>query len=295
MPPLALGLVLLSAFIHAFWNYLAKTSRDALPFFWWALLVSGLGYLPVFLFTWGAAPFPPAAWFCLLGASAFQAAYFISLARAYATGDLSLVYPVARSFPLVVPLWAFLFLGERLSGMGLAGIVVIVAGCFLLSARRDQAGPPGAAGKVRLLEEVKRPAYRWALVTALVSSGYTVVDKVAVALVNPIPYLYLCFWAVWLMMSFYLLATRRTALLAPAWRREWRRIVPCGLLFTLTYCLVLFAARISPISYVAALRQISIVFAVLLGALTMREGLPGLRLAAALIICLGAALISVYG
>ena len=175
-----------------------------------------------------------------------EAVYFVTLGRAYTHGDLSVVYPVARgSAPLFLLLWATLFLGEKPSQAGLAGILSIVAGLYLINL-------PSIHQWSRPLTGFKTPATRWALLTGVLISAYTAVDKVGVRYFSPIVYLYFVLLVCWIALSVQWLTgkergARRRNPAGPemlVWQN--RPVFICGsaLLETTAYTLVL-AARIS--------------------------------------------------
>jgi len=302
----AILLVVGSCFIHAFWNLLTKKVEEGIPFLWWAFGVSLIVYAPlfgIFLFKTGFSP--QAGPFVLLG-GLFEVAYFLGLSKAYARGDLSLVYPLARSAPIFVPIWATLFLKEQISLQGLTGILMVILGVFVVSIKW---------GTPLLSPEWKNQPYGLALFTALASSGYSIVDKVGVRYAHPIPYIYLEFIITWLGLGLYLLWFHRRSpspsqsvtpatgeiggeigstgnLLSKTWQQNKKSILLVGIFITLSYLLILFALQIGKVSYVVALRQISIVFGVLLGSFSLKEKHGKTRLLGALIIWAGAALIS---
>ena len=117
----SLGLLFLAAVLHALSNALIKLSRDKLAFTWWMLTAWVIIGFPLIFFV--GQP-PPIGWLLILVSGLIEAVYFITLTRAYALGDLSQVYPLARgSAPLFVLLWALIFLGERPTPIGVVGIL----------------------------------------------------------------------------------------------------------------------------------------------------------------------------
>jgi len=122
MTAAALLLITVSALMHASWNYLTKSSRDKLVFLWATGIEGSLFFLPLLLWTdtgsWSAR-----VWLGFGLGAGLRALYFLSLGAAYARGDLSIVYPVARGIaPVLVPLAAAVLLGERLSAAGGLGV-----------------------------------------------------------------------------------------------------------------------------------------------------------------------------
>src|SRR5512143_246655 len=133
MTAVSLLLLVLAAVLHALSNALIKASRDKLAFTWWMLTANAIIGLPLILFVGQPQPI---GWLIIIVSGLIEAVYFITLTRAYALGDLSQVYPLARgSAPLFVLLWAFWFLGERPTPIGVGGILIIVIGLYLVNLR----------------------------------------------------------------------------------------------------------------------------------------------------------------
>jgi drug/metabolite transporter (DMT)-like permease len=201
-----------------------------------------------------------------------EALYYWTLAQAYRYGDLSLVYPIARgTAPILVPVLAAVFLGERLSGLAMAGIGLVVLGTVVIHTRRLGWPSLGTIGEV-----VGQPGTRYALLTGLVIASYSALDKYGVSLVRPVLYGYLLFLG--LTVGLLPLVLRQRRALATEWKLHRGSIVVVGLLAPASYLLVLLALTLAPVSYVAAAREISVVLAALLGALVLREGYGRQRL-----------------
>ena len=133
----ALGIVLIAAFLHAFWNYLAKKSRNKIAFIWWSILFSVILFLPMFLYYWPAATISSGGWSCIVATGILHAFYFWFMGRAYERGDLSLVYPLARgSGPLFVPILAVLLLCWGLANYILENLVAMGHGVEAISGGR---------------------------------------------------------------------------------------------------------------------------------------------------------------
>lgn len=277
MPPQALLLVLVAAAAHTGWNLLLKRApgpRDAQArALGWAALAA-LGSLGL---AWPFSLDATGALLVLVSAS-FETAYMFALVAAYGTGDLSLVYPVARGSAslLVLPL-AVLLLGERPSPSGLAGIGLVLLGVL--------GGSPGllargGAGPAR------RRALGPALLTGAMTAGYSLVNKVAVRHVPVLAYGGLVFIANTLLVHAVMRA--RPGLPGPpADGREQGRAALIGLLMFGAYLAVLAALAVAPVTYVVAAREVSVVLAALVGALGLREPHAGRRLAAAAAILAG--------
>jgi drug/metabolite transporter (DMT)-like permease len=276
----AISLLMLAALTHSAWNLLAKGSRDKQVFLWLALLGSLAIFFPPFLLLY--APVPPAGWVFIALSGALEAAYFLLLGGAYQRGDLSLVYPLARgSAILFVALLAGGALGERVPLLGLAGIGGIVAGVYVLHLRAlDRRALLAPLRSVR-----ERPS-QLALLTGAIIAGYSVVDKAGVQHVAPGPYLYLTFVVAGLILTPYMLLARRSAAVAE-WQANRGRILVVAVLSVVTYGLVLAVLTTSRVSYVAAVREIAVVFAAVLGAVVLREPFGDKKVAGALLIFAG--------
>jgi drug/metabolite transporter (DMT)-like permease len=214
---------------------------------------------------WLAAtqPIQPPGWAVVTLSAVLEAVYYWSLAQAYRYGDLSQVYPVARgTAPLLVPLLASVFLGERPSPITVAGIVMVVSGVMLLLV-------PAVdwAGLRSLLRGSRGTLY--ALLTGAIIATYSIVDKRGVALVSPPLYAYLLFAGLTVALLPLILPQR--AAVVGEWRRHRVPILAVGVLTPLAYGLVLVALTITPVSSVAAAREVSVVIAAILGAVLLHE------------------------
>jgi len=292
--PLALGWVLLSALLHAVWSVSIKGSRDPFAFNVLQLVPPALAALALpWWFPLGELP--RTVWALLAATGVIHGFYFYWLTRAFESGDLSVVYPIARSAPAFVPLVAVPLLGESVSATGALGIAVVVAGMWAVQLER------GVVGWRRLA--APGAGFAWATLAATV--GYSLTDKAAMARLAPLA----AGAAVPPAVAFYLLLTTASGLLfVPL---AWRRCAPGALGAALRhesgtalvaaaigfvgYGLILHVLETAPVSYVVAVRQSSVLFAVVLGALRLRERPSRLRLLGALATVAGVALVALAG
>lgn len=282
MNALALSIVLASAFLHAGWNYLLKKSERKIVFIWWFLLVATVLFLPLFLYYYPQAAIPPAGWLCIAATGIMHGFYFWFIGGAYQRGDLSLVYPLARgSGPLLIPILAVPLLGEEISPLGLTGIILIVAGIYCIHLRSFNGD-----AFLEPFRALRGGASRWALFTGVTIAFYSLVDKIGVGLVYPPVYIYLLLVISWLVLSPLVLIRERGRLLSE-WRNRRGSIIVVGFLSGFTYLLILFALQLSKVSYVAAVREVSIVLSSYYGIVLLKEKHGAQKLLGALLIALG--------
>lgn len=280
MTAAALALVLAAALVHATWNLFLKRARGGAGFMTAVALVASILWAPLALAQWVHAgfAFEPIHLWPILASAAIHTAYFLLLDRGYRHGDLSVVYPLARATgPMLTVVAAILLLGERPGPLALGGALLVVLGAYLLT------GNP-----LKLFSRERPRGTGFALLTGCTIALYTVVDKVAVGhyRIPPIVFDWACLTAR-LFMLWPLAAIRETSAVAAAWRVDRRWIVLVAILSPLAYILVLTAMAFTPVSYVAPAREVSILFAALMGAAFLKEGDAKRRIAAATAIVLG--------
>jgi len=212
--------------------------------------------------------------------------YFQTLLRGYRLSDLTVVYPVARGTgPLLSSLGALVLLGERLSLVGAAGVIAVTLGVFFI------AGGPGLWAKAHDPAQRRRvrAGLGWGAATGALIAGYTLIDGYAVKamLISP---LLVDYFGNLLRLPFLLpAALRDPATLGAVWRAQWKHALVVALLAPLAYVLVLYAVKLAPLSHVAPAREVSMLFAALLGGRLLGEGDRGLRIAGAVCIAAGVA------
>jgi drug/metabolite transporter (DMT)-like permease len=295
MTPVSLMLLLIAAFLHATVNVFMKAARDKLAFIWWVLGVSSVLGAPLLLFT--ALPHDAQGWGLVVASGFLESIYFVALSRAYSYGDLSQVYPIARgSAPLFILAWAGMFLRERPSAAGVCGVLTIVSGLYLINL-------PSLRDWKRPLSGFKDRALWWSLVTGVLISAYATVDKVGVKYVEPRAYVVLILAVAWAVLALqWFDAGRRRAVLDEIRRDEKstaRRAclyVVLGALFgTVAYLLVLLALQLSPVGYIGAVREFSVVIGAWMGVRFLNERRGTVRIAASALIVVGILLITFAG
>jgi uncharacterized membrane protein len=244
--------------------------------------VGAIIYLPVLLYFLPGISIPAKGWLCIVASGLIHGVYFGCMGRAYQRGDLSLVYPLARgSGPLFVPILAVMLLGEEIALLGGIGILFIIGGIYCIHLRSFT----GVAFLEPFLA-LRGGASLWALFTGLAIAAYTLVDKVGVAQVYPPVYIYIMMLVTLLVLSPWVLIRERQGLM-PEWRRHKGSIMVVGFLSGFTYLMILFALTMSKVSYVAAVREVSIVLSAYFGIVYLGEKHGRQKLLGALLICLG--------
>jgi uncharacterized membrane protein len=282
MSGMALVIVLTSAFLHAGWNYLLKKSDRKIVFIWWFLLISVILYFPAFAYYFPKVSIPAQGWFCIVATGLIHAVYFGFMGGAYQRGDLSLVYPLARgSGPLFVPILAVILLGEEIALLGGLGILFIISGIYCVHLRSFS-----GSAFLEPFAALRGGASLWALFTGLAIAAYTLVDKVGVGLVYPPVYIYLLLLITWLLITPWVLIRERGGVKSE-WQRHKGSIAVVGFLSGFTYLMILFALTMSKVSYVAAVREVSIVLSAYFGIVYLGEKQGRQKLLGAVLITLG--------
>jgi drug/metabolite transporter (DMT)-like permease len=286
MPLSALALVVLAGFIHACWNIAAKKAGGDVRFVAFTSVVLMVVWAPVGLWVgWTQVPnWGLLEWGLVLASALLHIVYFIVLLRGYRQADLTVVYPLARgSGPLLSSMVAIFFLGEQISALGLMGILGVVAGVFLI------AGGPGlwqAAQDPQQQARVRTGIF-YGGITGLFIASYTVVDgyAVKVALMSPILVDYFGNLVRLVFLTPTLLRDRATVW--ALWLQQRRYALIVGIFSPVSYVLVLYALQVAPLSHVAPAREVSMLFAALLGGHLLGEKDRGLRIAGAVLIAAG--------
>jgi drug/metabolite transporter (DMT)-like permease len=283
--PLALGLILSAACIHASWNLLAKRAGGGAAFVWAAAVAGGLIWLPITIVRgeFQQVQWTPIVLLFLFGSGVLQTLYFLTLQRGYKAGDLSVVYPLARGTgPLFSTLGAIFLLGERPTPLGLLGAGLIVAGVFVIARTAAASGAVNATGGIN-----QRQAVGFGVLTGLFIASYTLWDKVAVSQLHLPPVMYDTISVIVRALLLLPVGLRLWPQVKGLWREHKGEIVGVGFFSEMAYILVLVAMQTTPVIYTAPLREVSILIATVMGSLLLHEGNLRRRLPAAATILLG--------
>jgi len=289
MAPYAIALVLFSAVCHAGWNYISHCFKRPLVAMWLMTAAGLLLCTPLFLATSRSLALTPTLIALVIVSGLTKSGYYIMLATTYRYSDLSLGYPLSRTGIALVPVWAYLFIGEKISGLAGVAIVVILAGIYVLNL------PLRRPTDSLMARQNTRRGLAAALVTALLISVYSVIDKRAMDApqLGPISFLFLMFIPMWLGVTPYVLATNRWTEIKQEVSGKMGKLVLMALFDFIGYGAVLAAMELSKVSYIMALRQTSVVLGAIMGATLLGEKHGVSRVAGAVIIFLGALLVSI--
>jgi drug/metabolite transporter (DMT)-like permease len=281
-------LILGSACIHVVAHVGMKRTRDRAAFVWWILLWGGVLFAPL-LFV-NRQPIPLLGWGVMLLSGLFDAGYFAAIAKAYETGDLSVVYPLARgTAPLLTLLWSTLFLGESPRPGGIAGIALIAFGLYVINL-------PRLGAWLEPLRELNRPGPRWALLAGLCISGYTTLDKFGLRFADPLFYTYLVIVISWLwLLPYTLQVTGWSGLRAELRASRWVSVI-AGFTTLAAYAIVLYTMQNgTPASYAGAVREISVVLGAAIGIFALKEKGTSMRILGAALVAGGVIVIKLFG
>ncbi|WP_066194153.1 DMT family transporter [Gracilibacillus timonensis] len=275
----ALTLVVISATIHATWNFLAKRSSGGTSFVWLYMLVSAVIYSPLVIIVIVVVDIK-FGWLelgLILASACLHLLYAITLQKGYRIGDFSLVYPIARGIgPMIIAITAFFLLDEELNWLGKLGIFCIVFSVFIFT------------GGLRILrEKTVLPAILYGLLIGCMIASYSLLDKyiVSVTVIHPI-------------LLSYGSIVGQVVLLIPFANKHWQKIrqdwkylkletIGVGILNPLAYILILIAMVTTPVSYVSPVRELSIFIGAVLGVVFFKENFGRRRMIAAAIMVIG--------
>lgn len=286
MPLSALLLVVSAGLIHALWNIAAKKAGGDARFAFFTAMVMGVVWAPLGLWLgWQQVPaWGLLEWSLVVASGIIHVGYYVVLLRGYRKSDLTVVYPLARgSGPLLSSLVAILFLGEQVSVVALAGILGVVMGVFLI------AGGPALvrrthdpAERVRVLKGI-----RYGLLTGVFIASYTVVDGYAVKIVLMSPILVDYFGNFVRLVFLAPVVVHDVPAARALWKTQWKYALVVGVISPVSYVMVLYAMQLAPLSHVAPAREVSMLFAALIGGHLLGEGDRLARVSGAALIGMG--------
>jgi drug/metabolite transporter (DMT)-like permease len=285
MPNSALLLILFSAVMHAGWNLILKTARHKLAF---NVFMHGSA-ISVFSAYWiarhGTIPLPRGDVLAYaLAGGFFFSLYHLCLTAAYERIDVSLAYPLTTTGPLYIPLWAYIFLGERLSPLGIFGIAVTFLGAYILQMREMS-----WIGLSLPLRNLRVPGVLLALSAGAFYSVGAIVDKRGVTVTDVFLYTYYLDVMLFLfLLGNALLTTSKVRFLEEV-RAHWARALLAGAVLFASFITYRIGLQAAKVSYAVSVRQVSAVFGVMGGIFLFRERFGRSRVIGAALIVAGVA------
>jgi drug/metabolite transporter (DMT)-like permease len=251
MPLFAFLLVIASAVLHALWNFTVKVSGNlsVLCIGLWMACITCLPFVLIFPTSYpairSASPF-------ILSSGIIHGIYFFSLYKAYQHTDISIIYPIARGTGVAgTGLAAYVLLKEDISFMGGMGILLVCIGIVLV-------------GFENSLKQKYIKGLGFALFVGLMIVNYSIIDKGAVGVIDPISYIFGVWFLSAAFLTPYILIKDRTELLW-AWKKFKGSSLIIGIGSMGTYLMILFAYQLSHVSYVVATREIAVVIGAVFG------------------------------
>ena len=272
-------LLIISAFTHAGWNFISKKEYPTQAFYLVSNTLGVICILPILLLYWHRIPMiTGSVWLFMVISGFFLAAYLATLAGAYRAGDISIAYPLIRSLPVIFVFVATLMLGKghQVSGLLIAGIILIAAGCMVL--------PMNSFGEFHF-KAYQNLCCFLAILSALAVAGYTIVDDEALRRLrdisgmpnNPIEgtLVYMVLEGIscstW-QGIFVLCNAREKHNIRAVFKTSKSAAVITGIGIYLTWGLVLASLNyVENVSYVAAFRQLSIPLGAIFGMTLLNE------------------------
>ncbi|ACC74956.1 DMT family transporter [Paraburkholderia phymatum] len=269
------GIVLFAALLHASWNAILHGNRDRfLSITWMSIAIAVAATLVVLVNPWP----PRASWPYIVASGLVHIFYNMSLVRSYRRHDLAVAYPIARgSSPLLVTLGAALFAHEAIGPLHALGVAMISGGIVALALQGHRVSRTGAMA---------------ALTTGATIALYTVIDGIGVRLSDGRSFSYTAwmFLFYWLMPVLFVAVRGFTPLWTPV--REQPLSIGSsmvgGMVSIAAYGIVIWALQSGAMGAVSALRETSVVFAVLIGQMFLRQAVSGTRWLACLVVAAGA-------
>jgi drug/metabolite transporter (DMT)-like permease len=271
-------LVLLSALVHAVLNFFIKKVSGNFTLYWY-----GLALINIFIFAYSLCTFDVGTLtknniIILVLSAVVNAVYFIVVSYSYVLEDISVVYPIARGTGVVgAALFSFFLLRETISPLTLLGIIITVAGILLIG-----------FGKTNISHNIK--PYLLAVCTGVLILAYTIIDKIAVRSIDPVFYSSTITLLAIIPLSGIAHKTgfKNTVSMV---KKHFKEVVIIGIGAAGGFLLILYAMRSEQASYIIPVREVSVVFAALLGFIFLKEKATPLKLSG--IICITAGLILV--
>lgn len=285
---------MVAGLIHAFWNIVAKKAAGDSRFAFFTAFILMVFWAPVGAWVaWDVVPqWSLLEWAIIFVSGILHVLYYVILLRGYRRADLTVLYPLARGTgPLLSSIVALIWLGESISALGALGVFGVVGGVFLIAGGpkifTNWNLPKDASDEQREKQKRRSAGLRYGVLTGIFIASYTVLDGYAVKimLLSPILVDYLSNFVRLIFLAPVVLRDRPTAW--EHWLKQWKYAAIVGIISPVSYVLVLYAMQLAPLSHVAPAREVSMLFAALIGGHLLSEGDRWLRFIGATMITTG--------
>ena len=290
-----ISLVILSSILHSLWNILTQTSKNSQFFSGlkgvWLILMGVVALNWIGFSIWNRELL---FWGVLSGV--IHGVYILCLSRAYNTQDISYVYPIARSSPVFIPIFAWLLLGEKLTPQTLIAILIIISAIYILHFDGHL-----IRGFNNLWQAIQHNDFRWAFYTLIMVVSYSLVDKKGMDLFlfhlpnqpfqNGIAFFFMEASIGFTLCNLYLFSKHSKTEILDLWEKEWLKGLGGALATLGSYGLICVVLQFESVSAVVALRQVSVLMVVYWGCWKLGEPFGRERLLAGGLIIFGVFLI----
>lgn len=290
-----IGLVVLSSFLHSVWNILTQTSKNSQYFSGlkgaFIIVMAGIAYA-----MFGMAPLNNEIWVWGILSGVLHGVYILCLSKAYSTADISYVYPIARSAPVFVPVFAWLLLDESLSISNILAIGVLLTAIYILHFEGEL-----IRGFKNLGQALRHHDLRWAFYTLGMVVSYSLVDKKGMdsflshlqdqPFANGVTFFFIEATIGFALCNVYIFSRHPAKDILRSWREEWKKALPAGIATLGSYSLICVVLQFEALSAVVSLRQVSVLMVVYWGCWKLGEPFGRQRLLAGGLIVIGIFLI----
>lgn len=200
-----------------------------------------------------------------------------------------MVYPIARSSPLLIALFSFFIFKEKINLYGFIGIILIISGIYFIS--------EGSFSFKNFLKNFRKEnkGLIFAFLCLITITIHSLIDKIGAKYVNPILYVYLFEIISLILFSPFVFITKSKENIFKILKNEKYKIFYTGIGIIFSYSLIIYVMNLSKLSYIVSVREIGVIFSVLLGSIFLKEKYGFVRFISSIFIFLGILLISIFG
>ena len=221
-----------------------------------------------------------------LGGAVCFVLYHLFNGRAYRTGDLSIAYPLSQTAMLYVPIWGVLILNEKLTSVGIAGILLVLCGAYVV-----QLPTLNSADIFRPFRNLGNQSVQFALMAGFIYSIGAILDKMGVTGYSPLYFTHLMVCCMFLLMTCNLIRPTYKGKIRQEWRKNKWLILLSGPVMMSSFISFRYGLQMAPVSYAVSVRQVSLLIAVIIGVVFLRETCGRIRFTASALILAGVFLV----